>query len=187
MLIDLFNTYRTEAQHIASVLLALAIWRWGAAPERWLIGVFMVTMVMPLYMFRMLGLGQTAFGPFAWLWIGIDLFAAAAFTVIALQANRNYPLWIAGFQLVAISAHVVRGMGLPAGLCDPLDRAILLPAGADIRRICPPRQARTPLRNLSRLAHPAPAGGPVSHLILRGRILVMLSERPLCAPRAAAW
>lgn len=122
MLIDLFNTYRTEAQHIASVLLALAIWRWGAAPERWMIGVFMVTMVMPLYMFRMLGLGQSAFGPFAWLWIGIDLFAAAAFTVIALQANRNYPLWIAGFQLVAISAHVVRGM---ADAFSPLAYVIL--------------------------------------------------------------
>lgn len=110
MLIELFNAYRTDVQHIASVLLALAIWRSGAAPERWLIGVFIGTMVAPIYLFRVLGLGNPTFGPFAWLWIGIDLFAAVAFIVIALKANRNYPLWIAGFQLVAISAHMVRGM-----------------------------------------------------------------------------
>jgi hypothetical protein len=110
MLIDLLNAYRTDAQHLASVLLALAIWRSGAGPERWLIGVFIATMVAPLYLFRWLGLGSPSFGAYAWLWIGIDLVAAAAFITIALMANRNYPLWIAGFQLVAISAHAVRGM-----------------------------------------------------------------------------
>lgn len=110
MLLDLLNLYRTDAQHIASALLALAIWRWGAAPERWLISLFVVAMVAPLYLFRFFGLGDTAFGPFAWLWVGIDLFATVGFVVIAVNANRNYPLWIAGFQLVAISAHVVREM-----------------------------------------------------------------------------
>jgi hypothetical protein len=110
MLLDLFNTYRTDAQHIASVLLALAIWRWGASPERWLIGLFIATMVVPVHVFTALGMGNVAFGPFAWLWIGIDLFAAAAFIAIALRANRNYPLWVAGFQLVAIGAHAAHGL-----------------------------------------------------------------------------
>lgn len=110
MLLDLLNLYRADAQHIASVLLALAIWRWGAAPERLLIGVFVATMVAPFYLFKLFALGSPVFGPYAWLWIGIDLFATVSFIAIAVNANRNYPLWIAGFQLVAVGAHAARGL-----------------------------------------------------------------------------
>ncbi|HSJ79351.1 MAG TPA: hypothetical protein VK913_11515 [Erythrobacter sp.] len=110
MILELFNEYRVLAQHIASVLLALAIWRWGAGPERWLIGLFVAMMVAPVYLFRALGLGNFHFGPFAWLSVGIDVLALVAFVLVALYANRNYPLWIAGLQLVAIGAHGVRGM-----------------------------------------------------------------------------
>jgi hypothetical protein len=34
----------------------------------------------------------------------------AGFAAIALNANRNYPLWAAGFQLVAVGSHLVRGL-----------------------------------------------------------------------------
>jgi hypothetical protein len=110
MLFYLFNHYRVDALHISSVLLALAVWRWGGAPERWLIVLFIATMVLPPRLFTFFGLGSISFGPYAWVWINIDFFAAAAFVAIALHANRNYPLWIAGFQLVAMSAHVVKEM-----------------------------------------------------------------------------
>lgn len=110
MLLDLFNTYRADAQHIASVMLALAIWRWGGAPERWLIGLFLLFMLAPIYLFDWLGLGNLVFGPFAYIAIATDLIAAAAFTLVAIHANRNYPLWIAGFQLVSVSAHAVQGL-----------------------------------------------------------------------------
>lgn len=109
-MLELFNTYRGDAQHIVSVVLALAIWRWGAGPERVLIGLFIATMVAPYHLFELLGLGNAVFGPFAWVYIAIDLFAGLAFVAVALQANRNYPLWVAGFQLVALGAHAVRGM-----------------------------------------------------------------------------
>lgn len=109
-MLEFFNAYRVDAQHITSVILALAIWRWGAAPERWLMALFMATMVVPYHMFKLLDLGTPTFGPFNWIYISIDLFAGAAFIAIALHANRNYPLWIAGFQLVAIGAHAVKGM-----------------------------------------------------------------------------
>lgn len=110
MLLDLFNTYRVDAQHIASVVLALAIWRWGAAPERWLIAVFLGAMVVPIYVIDVLELGSGMFGPYAWISVGTDLLAATAFILIAVNANRNYPLWIAGFQLVSVGAHAVKGM-----------------------------------------------------------------------------
>lgn len=110
MLLVLFNEYRIEAQHIASVALALAIWRWGAGPERWLIAVFLATMVVPVYFFQWLGLGFVALGPYAWLYVVVDLVAAIAFVAIAVNANRNYPMWIAAFQLVAMGAHGARGL-----------------------------------------------------------------------------
>ncbi len=110
MLLDLFNAYRADAQHIASVILALAIWRWGAAPERWLISVFVVLLLAPLYVLKLLGIDDFSFGPYAWIWVGTDLVAAAAFVLIAVNANRNYPLWVAGFQLVALSSHAVKAM-----------------------------------------------------------------------------
>ncbi len=110
MILDLFNEYRVVAQHIASVMLALAIWRWGAGPERWLIGIFVVAMVVPIYMFRTLALGNIHFGPLAWVGVTIDAAALAAFVLVALNANRNYPLWVAGLQLVAVGAHGARGM-----------------------------------------------------------------------------
>lgn len=111
MLLDLFNAYRAEAQHVTSVLLALAIWRYGAAPERWLIGLFIATMVVPFHLFRLLDMGPVAFSPYAWIYVALDVVATIGFIVIAVNANRNYPLWIAGFQLVALGAHAVRGLG----------------------------------------------------------------------------
>jgi hypothetical protein len=111
MLIELFNLYRIEALHIASLVLTLAIWRWGAAPERWLIGLFVATMIAPFYFSRWLGISNLPFGPYAWAYVGVDLLATIGFVVIALNANRNYPLWVAGFQLVSVGAHAVRGLG----------------------------------------------------------------------------
>lgn len=115
-MLELFNTYRADVQHIASVVLALAIWRWGGGPERWLIGLFVATMVVPAYLFDLLDGGAPTEGPYAWLYFSFDLIAAAGFTAVALNANRNYPLWVAGFQLVAIGAHAVKQMGLDVSL-----------------------------------------------------------------------
>lgn len=109
-LIDAFNTYRALLQQCAAILLGVAIWRWGAGPERWLIGVFLTTMILPIYVIWSLQLGAAEIGPYAGVLFLIDVIAAAAYTAIALNANRNYPLWIAGFQLVSVVAHVVRSV-----------------------------------------------------------------------------
>lgn len=107
-MLELFNTYRADVQHIGSVLLALAIWRWGGGPERWLIGLFVGTMVLPVYLLAPLGAAVPTEGPYAWVFLSFDLAAAAGFTIVALNANRNYPLWIAGFQFVALGAHLIK-------------------------------------------------------------------------------
>lgn len=109
--LEYFNAYRASAQHLASLLLAAAIWRWGGSPERWLIGTFLATMVVPVYISRWLNVGTgLETGPYAHYVMLLDLIAGVLFVGIALRANRNYPLWIAGFQLVAVGTHLVRGM-----------------------------------------------------------------------------
>lgn len=122
-MLELFNAYRATAQHLVSILLAVAIWRWGAGPERWLIVVFIATMVAPLYVVHLLDLGNPANGPFAAAYVALDLLAAGMFVAIALHANRNYPLWIAGFQLVAIVAHAVKVL---VDSVSPLAYAVLV-------------------------------------------------------------
>ena len=109
--LDLFNAYRVPVQHLTSMLLAAASWRWGGSPERWLIGIFLGAMVLPTYVFRLLGIVDALeTGPYAPVVALIDMCAAILFVVVALHANRNYPLWIAGFQLVAVGGHLVRSL-----------------------------------------------------------------------------
>lgn len=109
--LDLFNAYRAPAQHLTSLLLAAAIWRWGGGPERWLISIFLGAMVLPVYVFELLGVrGAIEVGPYAPLVTLIDMCAAILFVCVALNANRNYPLWVAGFQLVAVGGHLVRSL-----------------------------------------------------------------------------
>lgn len=106
-LLEFLNTYRASAQHITSLLLAAAAWRWGGSPERWLATIFVATMVMPIYVLRLLGSGGSLIGS-SGLYTIVDIIAAVLFVGVALKANRNYPLWIAGFQLVALGAHLVK-------------------------------------------------------------------------------
>jgi hypothetical protein len=121
--LELFNAYRVPAQHLTSFLLAAAIWRWGGAPERWLIGVFLATMVLPVYVAWWLGVSGPETSSLAPVFMLVDMVAAALFTGIAVNANRNYPLWIAGFQLVAVGAHLVHKL---IGGIEPLAVAVLV-------------------------------------------------------------
>jgi hypothetical protein len=118
-----FNGYRVPAQHLTSLLLAAAIWRWGGAPERWVIGVFLATMVVPVYVAEAFGMTAIDLGPYAPSVVTLDLLAAIMFVGIALNANRNYPLWIAGFQLVAVVAHLVKAV---VSNVSPLAYAVLV-------------------------------------------------------------
>jgi hypothetical protein len=120
--LELFNAYRAPTQHLVSLLLAAAIWRWGGAPERWLIGVFVATMIAPVYIVPWLDPASGPIAPNEPIYVLIDVLAAGLFVGVALNANRNYPLWIAGFQLVAVAAHAVDA--LIDGV-SPLAHAIL--------------------------------------------------------------
>lgn len=121
-MLEWLNLYRADVQHVASLVLGLAMWRYGAGPERALGAVFAVLVIMPAQIGRQIGPEANMFGELGWLYVAFDSLAAGAFMVIALNANRNYPMWIAALQLVAMSAHVVRSF---VDAVSPMAYAIL--------------------------------------------------------------
>ncbi len=102
-----YNAYRVPAQHCVAILLTGAAWRWGGAPERWLTATFTATMVVPIYFLWWFNPERSDAHPFMTMHMPLDVIAAVLFVGIALNANRNYPLWVAGFQVVALGAHLV--------------------------------------------------------------------------------
>ena len=118
-----FNAYRVPAQHVIAFLLAGAAWRWGGAPERWLTLAFLATMVVPVYLAWWLLPAISPDEPIRAPILFFDMVAAAIFTGIALKANRNYPLWVAGFQLVSLGAYLVKAV---APVVSPLALVILI-------------------------------------------------------------
>ncbi|MEL6530625.1 MAG: hypothetical protein AAFQ27_11735 [Pseudomonadota bacterium] len=108
-MLDLLIEYRDEAQRVVSLLLGLAMLRWGGAPERAIALVFLGIITVPVIATGFLVSESLILSDLGVLYAALDIIAAIAFVIIALNANRNYPLWIAGFQLVAAAAHLVRG------------------------------------------------------------------------------
>lgn len=96
-----------QAALIAAV--AIAAWRWGAGPERVLAGVL-------VWFSAGDALNHAIFGiwtDYATVDIGhvvIELVALAIALLVALFANRMYPLWFAAFQLIALLAHLARDL-----------------------------------------------------------------------------
>lgn len=89
------------------VLVTIAAFVWGAGPERACAGTLVATFVLHrLY--------HLVFGPgayFSTIDIGhglLDVFETVLFLAIALRANRIYPLWLAGFELISLASHAVR-------------------------------------------------------------------------------
>lgn len=120
---DLLIEHRAIAQHIASVFLMLAMLRWGGAPERAVVLVFVVLFTLPVVIFQLFAGYALFFAAGGVFYASVDIIAATAFILIALNANRNYTLWLAGFQVVAASAHAVRYL---VEVVTPLAHAIMV-------------------------------------------------------------
>lgn len=98
---------RPELQYGYAALLFLAALSWGDKPER-ILAFTLVAMpaVDQLYHFAVGGSimwRQANVGHMV-----IDSLVFAVLWLVALQANRLYPLWIAGAQIIALMAHVYR-------------------------------------------------------------------------------
>lgn len=110
MLEFLASEYRPMLQDALAFSVCLAAFRWGRGPERAIAAVWLV-------LFEGAARVNQYFFADGYRLTEVDIFLASAdtlagilFVVIALYANRNYPLCIAGVQILAIAAHLARGM-----------------------------------------------------------------------------
>lgn len=88
------------------VFVLLALWQ-GAKPERHFALVFIGMFSLDRLYHLIFGRGQFFLNADLGHLL-IDTIALAAFVVIALRANRVYPIWLASFQLMTIVSHIVR-------------------------------------------------------------------------------
>lgn len=101
---------RAFVQDLLVYCLTLLAIFWGSKPERAAISIWWLCIEVPEIIFiEQLGyqISLTGIDPYL---ASKDLAAAGLWTALALYANRNYTLWIAGIQLVAVGSHLARGI-----------------------------------------------------------------------------
>ena len=91
---------------LLAVTLAASL-RWGAGPERLCAAVIVGMQGADAVLHAVADRGAVYHSVDAGH-LAIDVSAALAFLVIAVNANRIYPLWIAALQLISVLAHFAR-------------------------------------------------------------------------------
>jgi hypothetical protein len=86
---------------IALLLFVVSLWR-GAAPERFLSASLLMAACCKLSCRAMLPLGAE------WEHSGMDAIMFMAIAMVALHANRLYPVWIGAAQIVKLVSHALR-------------------------------------------------------------------------------
>ena len=98
------------AQDIFAWTICIAALVWGAGPERAVALVWLIffELVPGGYLLATNdGFDLEGISP---LLAFVDLAAVVCWVAIALYANRNYTLWIAAMQVLAMTAHLARGL-----------------------------------------------------------------------------
>lgn len=101
-----------------AIVVSYAMWS-GGAPERAGAVVF-ILMALVQYPGRLIF--DRVFNDIDPLSFSVDLFAFAGFTIIALWANRTWPLFIAAMQLLSCASHFGREL---SSKVEPLVYALL--------------------------------------------------------------
>lgn len=110
MLELLASENRALVQDILAWTICLVALVWGSGPERAVAAAWLLVFEVLVGAYQLLsepGFKRTDVDLFL---ATTDIIAAFIFIAIALYANRTYPLWIAGMQLLALTAHVARGL-----------------------------------------------------------------------------
>lgn len=114
--IDLWY-YRGTITAIATIVLAFACFWRGGGPEKW-IAAILVAMQAVDRIYHLIATG----GRSIWIvsdYTAIDLghlvidgASLLGFAIVALRANRIYPLWIGGLQLIMVLSHFGRELAV---------------------------------------------------------------------------
>lgn len=139
-MIDLWQAKDELQLAILGATIALGFWR-GAGPERACAGTYLAMWLTDRLYHRVFDkvevLGGADIGH-----IVIDALSALSLVCVALYANRNYTLWLASMQLVALLSHFLRiistGIDPTAYallMASPMYLAVLIFAGGMIRHL----------------------------------------------------
>ena len=109
MLELLASEYRLVAQNILAFSLIICAFLWGGGPERAVAATWLIVFEILGRVRRAIVEDLQLIDVDAYL-AAADLVAGACWITIALYANRNYTLWIAGLQILAMLAHIARGV-----------------------------------------------------------------------------
>lgn len=85
------------------VCCAYALWR-GGAPERWTAVIFLAAVLVAI---PILHAHPRPFVTAGALMLIVDLLMLLALAVIALKANRDWPMWVAAWQAIGVGTHLV--------------------------------------------------------------------------------
>lgn len=106
----LASEYRIYAQDVLAFTVCLAALIWGGAPERIVASTWLILFELGGRVYRAFFSPGYQLADIDWFMATTDGLAAIVFFAVALNANRNYAMWIAAMQLVTMFAHVARGM-----------------------------------------------------------------------------
>ena len=120
-MLELVWQARAWGQYAILVLLLAVALRRGDAPEKWCAGA-LFAMVPEEWLYLFLVNGRQVYRTVDLGHLSIDLITFAILFVVALRANRVYPLWLGGAQMIALAAHFSR---LAMGQIDGMAYAIM--------------------------------------------------------------
>ncbi|MEL7454622.1 MAG: hypothetical protein AAGJ50_14745, partial [Pseudomonadota bacterium] len=111
--------WREPAQHILAIGVFVAVWIWGRGPERACATIWVGWIV----------LNSGANAALAWIdlsdaaqmtafqvkTLALDIYMMIGFGLVALYANRSYPIWCAGLQLISLAGSALRVFSSDSG------------------------------------------------------------------------
>jgi len=109
MLELLFSDFRPHLQNGLALVVCITALIWGGAPERILALAWVVLFEIANYFQNWVNPGGRL-EAVDWYLAMLDIIGGIVFVWVALAANRNYTLWIAGLQVLAMIAHLARGL-----------------------------------------------------------------------------
>ena len=104
------SDYRPFIQDIVAWALCLAAFVWGAGPERAMAAVWFSCFEVTNFVYRVVLNESFQLETTDAFLASADFAACVLWIFIALNANRNYPLFIAALQLLVVAAHLARGL-----------------------------------------------------------------------------
>ena len=123
MLDLIFSDYRPYVQDVVAWTLCCAALIWGGGPERLVAATWLVFFEIGDILYTAVFGAGRQLETIDLYFASIDVLAGMIYIGTALYANRNYTLFVAGVQLLAMIAHVSRGI---IDIMSPITYAIMV-------------------------------------------------------------